>query len=406
MRLLYTAGTARGGTNLRTLVLNNHPAIRLSLDPFIPLFRFYRDSLLRAEGYADLLAFAGPVLDDYYFSAEKLRVLQVVQSADPDIEFDTTQWPRLKTVIASRMHLASADLIPHLDLLPGPTFAEVFRNTMDVIAATTSSQLEWVGFNDNWTAEFMPLVTRLIPDARCIIHVRDPRGVVNSSESAEPDPAKRPTVLSFARHLRKHMALAVRFVMDPWMRDRLLITRYESFLADPVAETRRMTEFLGVPFDPAMIDVARFRRADGTQWPSNWEVYERSGDVWREEMSAPMAEVTEFVCDPDMRIFGYYPEVYRPEVGLSDEALAFAGRNSRECLGWRTDFPETERTLGSEMYRKRIIHAPQVASAEDVERCFLFPEVLAHIDAVNSGGTILHGLESHEHGNHAHGYEP
>jgi hypothetical protein len=393
MKLLYTAGTARGGTNLRTLVLNNHPGMRMALDPFIPLFRFYRDSLLREAGREDLVAVAGLVLDDYYFSNTKRDVLQTVQRADPDIPFDMSAWPELATAIARRMELASADLIPHLGRLPAPTFREVFHNTLEVIAATADGVLEWVGFNDNWTAEFMPLVTRLIPDARCMIHLRDPRGVVHSSEYAEPDAAKHPTVASLARHLRKHMAFTLRFCSDPWMRERLLVTRYESFLDDPAGEARRMTDFLGVAFDPDMIDVRRFRRADGTSWHSDWTIYARSGSVWRDQLPRPVAELTEFICDPEMRLFGYKPEVFDPERGVSDAAFRFAVDNSTSCRGWRTDFPELERTLGSELYRKRLLATPDLASAVDVERCFLFPEVLSHVTAVLTGTPVLQTSE-------------
>jgi hypothetical protein len=102
MRLLFTSGTARGGTNFRTLILNNHPAVRLSLDPFIPLFRFFRDSLIRAHGDGMAVPESGS-LDDYYFSDEKLRVMRLLQSADPDIPFDLSQWGRLKAAIASKV---------------------------------------------------------------------------------------------------------------------------------------------------------------------------------------------------------------------------------------------------------------------------------------------------------------
>ena len=68
MKLLFTSGTARGGTNFRTLMLNNHSNIRMSLDPFIPLFRYYRDSLLKTHGSYDLIEkLKSSVLDDYYF---------------------------------------------------------------------------------------------------------------------------------------------------------------------------------------------------------------------------------------------------------------------------------------------------------------------------------------------------
>ena len=71
MNFLYTAGTARGGTNYRTLILNNHSNISMSIDPLIPLFHFYKKSLLINNGNVDMLSndFAN-VLDDYFFDTK------------------------------------------------------------------------------------------------------------------------------------------------------------------------------------------------------------------------------------------------------------------------------------------------------------------------------------------------
>ncbi len=383
MRLLFTSGTARGGTNFRTLMLNNHPHIQMSLDPFIPLFRFYRDCLLRSVGAEALLArLPSTVLDDYYFSDTKIALLKALRSADPDIPFELSAWPALKAAIASRMQLASVNLVPHLERLPAPTFREVFHNTTRVVAAVSDRELVWAGFNDNWAMEFFPMVARLVPDARFMLHLRDPRAVVNSSEFAEPDPAKRPTIVSFARHLRKYAAFARMLPADPALRDRLLITYYEPFVVNPEAELRRITDFLGVDFDPRMTAVDRFRKADGRTWGSGQAIYSASTDVWKQEMPRDMAELTEFVCDPEMRLHGYQPEIFDPAVGLSGAAFDFARRNARECLGWRTDFAEVERTLGSEFYRRRLLSAGAEPDAADVERCFLFPEVFQQVSRI------------------------
>lgn len=378
MKLLFTAGTARGGTNFRTLMLNNHSTIRMSLDPFIPLFRFYRDSLLKSVGQEHLLEEIPSVnaLDDYYFSVTKMKIMKAIQNADPDIPFDMSCWSELKKSIASRMKLASVNLIPHLDKLPAPTFRETFNNTMQVIAATSDkSNLEWVGFNDNWTMEFFPLIAKLIPDAKFMLHLRDPRAVINSSEFAEPDPAKHPPVITFARHLRKYYAFS-RFLSEaPILQNRLLITNYEPCMVDTDKELKRMTDFLGVNFEPSMTEIEKFRKADGTSWPSKRDVYKASTDIWREEMPREMAELTEFICDPEMRLCGYIPEIYDPELGLSPEAIEFTLRNSRESLGWTTDYPEIERMLGSEFFRKQVLKVKERPSRDEIERCFLFEDV-------------------------------
>lgn len=386
MKLLFTSGTARGGTNIRTLMLNNHPAIAMSLDPFIPLFRYFRDSLLKSIGAAHLLEQApSGVLDDYYFSDQKLAILRTVQSANPDIPFDMSGWAPVRAALTKRMTLTSVNLLPYLDTLPARTFREVFENTARIIAAGQGRMdVSWAGFNDNWAIEFLPLVAQLIPDARFMIHLRDPRAVVYSSEFAEPDPAKRPTIVSFARGLRKYQAFATVLSEHPSLQGRLLITRYEPFIEHTEQEVRRMTDFLGVEFDPAMIDIARFRKPDGGKWPSGEAIYRGSADVWRREMPRDMAELTEFICDPDMRLSGYQPEVFDPPSGLSSAAFEYARRNHRDCRGWRTDFAEIERTLGSEFYRKRLLSSPEPPTAAEVDRCFLFPEVFSRIRSQQS----------------------
>jgi hypothetical protein len=375
MDLLFTSGTARGGTNFRTLMLNNHPQIRMSLDPFIPLFRYYRDSLLRSLN-SDLTAPSG-VLDDYYFSDCKRKIMHAVQNANPDIAFDLSEWPQLKLAISSRMSLASANLIPYIDKLPAPTFREVFHNTLKIVASTSDSEddLVWAGFNDNWAVEFFPLIAQLIPEAKFMLHLRDPRAVIFSSEFAEPDPAKRPTVLSFARHLRKYAAFATVLPMNPHLHGRMLVTRYEPVVQNPEIEMRKMINFLGLDYLPEIIEIERFRKADGKTWPSDSAIYRASDNIWRAEMPHEMIELTEFVCGPEMQLHGYEPEFYDSVAGLSQKTFGYALSNSRDCLGWRTDFPEIEKTLGCEYYRKQMLKMPVQYSHDEIERCFLFSEV-------------------------------
>ena len=376
MPFLFTSGTARGGTNFRTLMLDQHPQISMAIDPFIPLFRHYRDCLLRAAGREDLLARAkSDALDDYYFSDLKIEIMRTIQETEPDVPFDMSRWPSVRSALISRMSLASVNLVPHVDDIPAPTFKEVFENCQAIVARRKAGDLTWIGFNDNWAAEFIRPLARLFPDAKFMLHLRDPRAVVTSSEYAEPDPRKRPTVMSFARHLRKYIALAQVFAGDPLLRGRLLVTHYEPFLTDTEAQVRRMAEFLGVEFQPEMIDVSRFRKADGTQWGTSWEVYRASGGVWREEMPGPMAELVEFICSPDMELVGYKPERFNADSGLSAEAITFAVDNAHDCLGWRTDFAEVEHTLGCELFRSLALKGGVGLSDPEIARCFLSPVV-------------------------------
>lgn len=381
MKLLCTAGTARGGTNFRTLMLNNHPNIQMSIDPFIPLFRFYRNSILKHSGKHHLLDMVPNknVLDDYYFDNIKLEIMEIVQNFDQDIAFDLSKWNELKQDIANRMSLASVNLIKYLDKLPAPTFKEVFYNISNLVAIKSKDNVIWSGFNDNWTSEFFPLIANLVPDAKFILHLRDPRAVVHSSEFVEPDPKKHPPIITLARHLRKHYAYATKFQSVPELKNRLLITHYESFLEDADRELLKITDFLGVEFTPIMSDIDKFNKADGSKWPSNREDYKNSKDVWRQKKYKDLAEITEFICDPEMCLHGYFSEIHGTKNGLSNSAFDFLVNNLKTSLGWNTNFQEIERTIGSELYRKRILKSSINISEKEIKRMFLFTEVYKEI---------------------------
>ena len=44
--LLYSVGTARGGTNLLNLILNVNDDVHLSQDPMLSLFKSFRNNLI------------------------------------------------------------------------------------------------------------------------------------------------------------------------------------------------------------------------------------------------------------------------------------------------------------------------------------------------------------------------
>jgi len=266
-RPLFTSGTARGGTNLRAQILSVNKDVRLASDPFLPLFRELRNAILLKSGdqlMREWLDLDSP-LDDYYFCPMKLKALQYIQKARAeDIPFSEPRWARLKDLQSKRMSLASADLIPHLDLLPGKNFLEVLDNAVKIVQrARKGEECSWVGFNENWAIEFFPLLARAFPEAKFMIFLRDPRGAIDGALRAETDPGKIPHVLSFARHWRKYVAFVCRLTRDPLFDQRLFVSTFESLVADPLKVTTEMCTFLQVSFDPAMINTENFRTATG-----------------------------------------------------------------------------------------------------------------------------------------------
>jgi hypothetical protein len=84
------------------------------------------------------------------------------------------------------------------------------------------------------------------PDARFVFLLRHPLAIARSWHDA--DPPRRPMNRA-VQHTLKYMAALERARRDhPG-----LTVRYEDLTADPVAETRRICDFLDVPWEPGMI---------------------------------------------------------------------------------------------------------------------------------------------------------
>jgi hypothetical protein len=113
------------------------------------------------------------------------------------------------------------------------------------------------------------------PDARFIYLLRHPLAAAQSWH--EGDPEKRPMALA-----TQHVANYTR-ALEATRRARPGLTvRYEDLIAAPEDETRRICEFLGVPWEPGMLDYAgehRSRDAEFVKGIGDWSDKIRSGRI-------------------------------------------------------------------------------------------------------------------------------
>jgi hypothetical protein len=133
----------------------------------------------------------------------------------------------------------------------------------------------------------LPLALRLFPEASLLVALRDPRDVVLSYLFTM-------VPFNWSSAPAINVAEACHFYADTmrhwlWWRRRLELSsreiRYEQVIADPSGEMKRVTEFLGLPWDPSMLDERRRSQRSAVRTPTYEDVtkplYTRAVGRWK-----------------------------------------------------------------------------------------------------------------------------
>ena len=210
---------------------------------------------------------------------------------------------------------------------------------------------------------FLPLLLAWFPAARVVVVQRDPRAVVASQ-------LRSPWVRNqlAARSLRQGWTAGTRLyqaawyaadwveiferIVPAWEGDaRMRTVAYEALVEDTEGEVRRLCEFLGEPFEPAMLSD---RTSDTVPRPAGTEairderwrrwrqehhaqtlrpVSTDSLAKWKEGLTPLEIAVVEGRCERGMRAAGYAPSVapYRRAMGRAVSA-AVLGASSAEAV--------------------------------------------------------------------------
>ena len=109
------------------------------------------------------------------------------------------------------------------------------------------------------------------PDARFVYLLRHPAAIIDSWQRARTAQSPEEAVASVTRYLA---ALREARAALPG-----LTVRYEDLTADPTRQTRRLCDFLGVRWEPAMLDYGRHRHGDLLPGLGDWRDKIRTGVV-------------------------------------------------------------------------------------------------------------------------------
>jgi hypothetical protein len=211
-----------------------------------------------------------PIFRRQYAGLHSDATLELFVRVVADMVINGYQFPRdtrsdgCKTPVA-RHH---AEAILH-EAKQDRDHAAVFRIAFDYFARQAG--------RDRWLVElpvsefFVDDIVRAVPDALFVEIVRDPRDVLASKKTRRqgvwgPNGRYRPEQRA-VKHLEKaydplwdalswkSTVLALRRAAARWP-GRFLTVRYEDLVADPEGRVREVCSFLGMDFDPDMLNVA------------------------------------------------------------------------------------------------------------------------------------------------------
>ncbi|MGI8624703.1 MAG: sulfotransferase family protein [Solirubrobacteraceae bacterium] len=147
------------------------------------------------------------------------------------------------------------------------------------------------------------------PDARFIFLLRHPLAVARSRHALRPEDSEAANV----RRVLKY-AQAVEGARQALPGHTV---RYEDLASDPVGETQKLCAFLGVEWEPSMLEYGRFAHGRLRAGLGDWKDAIRTGEVQPPKPLPDLAEVPE-PLRPITAAWGYASEVVGPELERSE----------------------------------------------------------------------------------------
>jgi hypothetical protein len=301
--IVFVGGSERSGTTLLRNMLNAHPALAVPNEsPFV--YRTYRD--MAACGREGDLGFALQLLPE----TSRFK-----------------QW-----------RLPPDQLESVLDEHPPSTYADLIRATFVAYARWRGKP--HAGDKTTGNARWFPWLAAQFPSSRFVHVLRDPREVCMSRAVQIFNTGG---LVGAARHWRDHVG-AARAAM-PGLGDRVLEVRYEQLIASPREQLQRLTEFLEIGFNEAMLD---YERAPDVLPQHAQDVHAREPlqaglRRWRAELSRDDLSVIESIAGELMDEVGYERElaVLTPRAAIAIAAEWIDRRRQR----WLTEGAPQLRTV-------------------------------------------------------------
>ena len=386
--LLFLCGPANCGTNLVKAILGVNKKIHLESEPFLPLFQFLRTTILKKNSKKyQKLKFDEPLFE-YYFSSEKIDQMSLIQNSNLKVKLEGKKLLSLKKKILNRMKEYVPHLINDLDLIKGTKFKELFDNAIKLVDKHHNKKnIKWIGWMDSWIEEFFPILAKAYTNSKFILIIRDPRASIASYKNYFKKNKRSnlaPLTLSYLRCWRKQVAFSEYFKNVKFLKNRVLIVKYEELVKNPKIITKKMCNFLKIKYSNDMIDTSKFMGLgkNTKKWKPNSNfkspqkgIYKNSLYKWKKKLPSDLKNFIEFIVGPELKYLKYNKS-YKNKYSKSEykNIIRFHSNDYKKNKGWRTTNNKPELDIHYEIMRNKFIKEKDM-NKKLIKEYFLFDEI-------------------------------
>jgi Sulfotransferase family len=291
---VFIAGLPRTGSTLTHRILNRSPEVRLAGETH---FLGARTLFGRRNGYADRYAEAGDLTTD----AGLERVVTAVYASR-----GKSFWSRFATTVERQeferlLHDSDRSRRALFDAA-----MRAFAQGRPVAGDKTPEHIDAV-----------PTLLSWFPEARVVHTFRDPRAIYVSLRRKErADTVSRVGRMArlagplFEIYASTSLALRWRSMARRHRRyaaaypGRYTLQRFEDLLADPAAAVKRLCEFIGIEFDPGMLEQVVHNSSYAPK-KSGAGIDQSTAERWREHLPKATERWLSLLCGRELANFGY-----------------------------------------------------------------------------------------------------
>ena len=182
-----------------------------------------------------------------------------------------------------------------------------------------------------------PNFLKMFPEGKIIHLIRDPRDVMCSYRGMTYEPGW--SYLDSAFCSLDSLSSAHNYAQNLDKKNYYLL-RYESLLEEPAREVRKICRFLGIKFEPDMLNVKKFTTNSGDWWNGGSSFSKKMISIskkpigrWKKSAKAFEIFLAEFINKDYMGLFGYEPSGAKIRKSDRDKVLDIL--NSDKLLSQR-----------------------------------------------------------------------